>query len=114
MTLEFIQKLIDRPINFDNREDAEKKLNDLLSTLGHSAKIKAQAHGNLERKKGEVMRSYPDLNYRLLKLRIDSETAAEQEQFVLAERINVSLFKAIDGLKALLNVQDKTEEVKWN
>jgi len=73
--------------------------------------MKAEALGNLERAKGKVLNDYPDMNSRKLKMLMDAITAKEQEDFTLAERLNVSLFKAIDGLKAMLSIQ--SDEVKW-
>jgi len=44
---------------------------------------------------------------------MDANTVDEQEALELAERLYSSLNKTIDGLKSLLNVQEKNEPT-WN
>lgn len=105
MTLRDIQKVLDVKVDYSDRAAMENKMTDCLNVTGISAKLIAQTLGDLERAKGEVMRKYPDATYRLLKMRMDSETAQEQENYMLAQRLSVSLLKTIDGLKTLLAIQ---------
>ncbi len=114
MTVQDIQKILDTKVDYSDRAGMEKKMAECLNATGPIAKIMAKTLGDLERAKGEVMRKYPDLSYRLLKMRIDNETAQQQEDRELAERLSVSLFKTIDGLKSLLSIQSEEEtELKW-
>lgn len=108
---EKILEVIDRQIEFGNKEETERKLNDCINILSKAAKLVSQSKGNLERAKANAMRNYPDLNSRLLKFKIDSETILEQEELELSERLWQSLNKTIDGLKSLLFIQET--EVKW-
>lgn len=114
MTLKQIQNVLDTKVDYTDRAMMESKMADCLNVTGPLAKLTAQALGDLERKKGAVRRNYPDMSYRLLKMHIDSETAEEQENYLLAQRLSVSLFKTIDGLKSLLSIQSEEEqELKW-
>lgn len=109
--LKEIESIINRQIKLADREAAEQKINDCINILGLSARMKAEALGNLERAKGKIFNEYPELNSRKLKMLTDSQTTKEQQEYALAERLNVSLFKVIDGLKSMLSIQQ--EEVRW-
>ena len=108
-----LEAIINHQVDYSDREAMERKMSDCLNVIGLSSKLKAKALGNLERKKSEVLRNYPDLNARLLKMTIDSQTVQEQEDYMLAERLNVGLFKTVDGLKSILSIQTG-DEVKWS
>lgn len=111
--LNTIESTISRKIDYQNAQSVQSKLNDCLNLLGESAKIKAIAYGNLEKAKAALIQNYPDQNARMLKILIDSQTVDEQEQYILADRLHISLFKAIDGLKSMMAVQEKQVEVRW-
>lgn len=105
--IERIQDAINRQVNFSDREQAESKLNECLNVVGLTAKLRAESLGNLERAKAKVLKNNPDLNSRLLKMKIDAYTAYEQEELELAESLSTALYKTIDGLKSLLSIQEK-------
>lgn len=112
MTVTDLQALLDRQIDYLDRDQAESKLNECINAIGASVKIKAQAFGELEKAKAKVIRNNPDPQYRMLKMKIDQYTTDEQEAYMTADRLHVSLFKVIDGLKALLSIQDR-DTVSW-
>ncbi len=105
--IERIQEAINRQVNFSDREQAEAKLNECLNVVGLTAKLRAESLGNLERAKAKVLKNNPDLNSRLLKMKIDANTVDEQEELELAESLSTALYKTIDGLKSLLSIQEK-------
>jgi len=107
-----IIEVIEREIKFTDKEAAENKLNDCINILGKAAKHVSECKGNLERAKKQVLFNYPDLNSRLLKMRIDAETIQEQEELELAEKLWQALNKTIDGLKSLLFI--KESDLGWN
>lgn len=106
-----INACLNTRIDYSNREQAEKKMNACLNLIGASAKNVAECKGNLERAKSKVLKNHPELNSRLIKMKMDAQTVDEQEALELAERLWVGLHKTIDGLKSLLNIQEK--ETKW-
>lgn len=113
MDISEIQEILSRQIDHQDRDAAERKLNDCINAIGASVKLKAKAFGDLEKAKGKVMQNHPDLSVALLRLRMASQTTEEQEAYMMADRLNASLFKAIDGLKALLSIQAKEAVPKW-
>jgi hypothetical protein len=114
MSLSDIQKILDTKVKHSDRNGMERKMSECLNAIGPAAKLQSKALGDLERKKGELLRKYIDLPYRMLKMRIDSESASEQEEYLLAQRINMALSKTIDGLKSLLSIQsEEGSELKW-
>ena len=108
-----IEEALNVKIDYSNREQAERKMNDCLNLLGTASKNVAECKGNLERAKSNVLKNHPELNSRLIKMKMDANTVDEQEALELAERLYSSLNKTIDGLKSLLNVQEKNEPT-WN
>lgn len=113
MDLITIQETLDRKVDPTDREQLEKKLNDCIELLGISAKLKSQAYKRLFEKKGEVMETNEGMKTALLRMVVDAETASEQAEYLLAERLNVSLAKAIDGLKSVLNITKEEAAIKW-
>lgn len=109
--VESIQIALNQQVDFSDREQAESKLNACLNVVGACAKLRAEALGNLERAKAKSLKNHPDLNSRLLKMRMDADTIEEQENLELAESLSTALYKTIDGLKSLLSIQEK--EIKW-
>lgn len=109
VVMEEIETILNRQINYSDREAAEKKMNDCLNILGKAAKNVANCKGNLERKRASTYKNNSELNSRLLKMKIDSESFKEQEELELAEHLWRGLNKAIDGLKSLLSIQEKSE-----
>lgn len=110
--LEKIQEVLNREVSQDDTAGLEAKLLDCVNLLGASSKLKAEAHRALFKARDKIIRNNPDAKTAHLKLIVDAQTADEQAEFMLAERLNVSLSKAIDGLKAILNISSE-EEVKW-
>jgi len=110
--LEIIQQTLDRKVSIDDIKEVERKLLDCINLLGASSKLKADAHKTLFNARESIIDKYPDTKVAMLKLYIDSQTAEEQADFILAERLNVSLAKAIDGLKAIMNIKEE-ESVNW-
>ena len=108
-----IQEIINTKIDYLDREAAERKLNDCINMIGYAAKNVALRKGELERAKAVTLRKHPELNSRLIKMRIDASTVDEAEALELAERLWAGLHKTIDGLKSLLNVQEKNHEITW-
>lgn len=106
-----IQEGLNLLIDYSDREAAERKMNTCLNLIGKSAKNVAECKGNLERARAIVLKNHPELNSRLIKLTMDAQTVDEQEALELAERLWIGLHKTIDGLKSLLNVQEK--ETSW-
>jgi len=111
--MKIIEDALNTKIDYSNREQAERKMNDCLNLLGMASKNVAECKGNLERAKAKVLKNHPELNSRLLKMKMDGNTVDEQEALELSERLYSSLNKTIDGLKSLLNVQEKNEPT-WN
>jgi hypothetical protein len=114
MTLETIQEVLDRQVSQDDQQALERKLVDCINLLGVSAKLKSEAHKKLFQAKYKVMKAHPSERVALLKMIVDAQTAEEQAEFMLAERLNVSLAKAIDGLKAVLHITAPEAEIKWD
>jgi len=110
--LETIQEVLDRRVSKDDIDAVENKLMDCINLLGLSSKLKANAHRNLFDAREQIIDKYPDTKVAMLKLYIDSQTSDEHAKFILAERLNVSLAKAIDGLKAIMNIKEE-DSVKW-
>ena len=107
--MEEIENILNTQIDYLDREKAERKMNDCINSLGKASKNVAKCKGNLERAKSRVLINHPDLNSRLIKIKMDANTVDEQEALELAERLYASLNKTIDGLKSLLSVQEKNE-----
>lgn len=114
ITLQTIQETLDKQVSPTDREGLENKLVSCIELLGASAKLKSEAYKSLCEAKQKVMRGNPHLKTNELKLRIEAFTSEEQGEYMLAERLNVSLSKAIDGLKAVLNITSKDDLVKWD
>lgn len=111
--MNIIEDALNIKIDYSDREQAEKKMNACLNLVGISAKNVAQCKGNLERAKSKVLKNHPELNSRLIKMKMDAQTVDEQEALELAEKLWSGLHKTIDGLKSLLSVQEKNEPT-WN
>ncbi len=109
---EQIEAAINIKVEYSNRDACERKMNECLNVIGIAAKYYSLCKGNLERAKAKVIKGNPELNSRLLKMKMDSQTIDEQEELELAERLWMGLHKTIDGLKSLLNIQEK--ETTWN
>jgi hypothetical protein len=106
-----IEDALNTKIDYSDRESAERKMNACLNLVGVSAKNVSKCKGDLERAKAKVLKNHPELNSRLIKMKMDAQTVDEQEALELAERLWVGLHKTIDGLKSLLAIQEK--EIKW-
>jgi hypothetical protein len=108
---DLIEKALNTEVDYSDREGCERKLNDCINAVGMSAKYLSICKGDLERAKALTLRNYPDLNSRMVKLKIDANTTDEQQNLEYAEKLWTGLHKTIDGLKSLLNVQEK--ETSW-
>lgn len=112
LTVQDIEDLLSEQIDYSDREAAERKMNSCLNLIGLSARLVSKAKGNLERAKGLTLNQYPNLNSRLIRIKMDSMTVNEQEDLELNERLWTGLHKTIDGLKSLLVIKEK--ETSWN
>jgi len=108
---ELIEQALNTNVDYSDREGCEMKLNECLNRIGLSAKYLSMCKGDLERAKALTLRNNPDLNSRLLKIKMDANTIDEQQNLEYAEKLWTGLHKAIDGLKSLLYIQEN--EIKW-
>jgi hypothetical protein len=113
ITLQTIQDTLDKPVSPTDRDGLETKLVACIELLGVSAKLKSNAYKALFLKKEKIMDINEGMKTALLRMTVEAGTANEQAEYLLAERLNVSLSKAIDGLKSVLNITAKEAEPKW-
>jgi len=113
ITLQTIQDTLDKQVSPTDREGLETKLVECIELLGVSAKLKSVYYALLCDAKNKVIKNNPDMKTNELKLRIEAWTGEEQATYLLAERLNVSLSKAIDGLKAVLNITKEQDSTLW-
>ena len=104
MDLETIQYTLDRKVDPSDRESLERKLNDCIELLGISAKLKSLTYKKLFKKKEKLMIENEGTKTALLRMIVEAGTSDENAEYLLAERLNVSLSKAIDGLNSVLNI----------
>jgi hypothetical protein len=113
ITLQTIQDTLDKQVSPTDRDGLETKLVACIELLGVSAKLKSIKYDKLYSAKRRVMENNPYMKTALLRMTIEAETSHEQAEYMLAERLSVSLSKAIDGLKSILSITKEHDSTVW-
>jgi 5-methylthioribose kinase len=107
--LEQIKTTLSTQVSYNDREALEQKLAECVNLLGISASYRAECFKNWQKKRAEVLLENQGHKVAMIKMIVDSESYQESAINLEAERLDVALRNAIDGIKVILSSKDEKD-----